>query len=113
MGNIITIPGLGLDKEYLLWAPGARKEVCKKIVIKAFQAMKVKADTQEKINVMTEILNRSIKEYERTEEYEFAQILFEIKQAMVEINPPELTRTPRINDLPGAGHHTTTKTKLN
>jgi hypothetical protein len=78
----ISVDVFGLDKEYLSWATPVKEEVCRKIVVKAFEAMKVPATKEERVSIMANILDRSIKEYEKIDEYECCIILSDIKKAL-------------------------------
>jgi hypothetical protein len=80
--GIISVDVFGLDREYLTWDEAVKQEVCKKIVVKAFESMKVPATKDERVQIMSNILDRSIREYEKIDEFESCIILSDIKKAL-------------------------------
>jgi hypothetical protein len=82
MKGVININALNLTKLYLTWPEEKRRETCRKIIELSLKSMTVPALKEQRIKTMRDILDNSIKEYEKIEYYEEAQILFEVKKEL-------------------------------
>ena len=80
--GVIDLGSLGLTQLYLTFDEEKKYESCKLVIEQTLQKMNVNAPIDMKKIYMDRILKTSINYYEKTEDFEYCQILADLQEVL-------------------------------